>query len=98
MEEKIIPCELCGRGCTREQLTKHHALPRSEGGTMEHVELICHQCHSMVHQTFANETLAKLYPTMEILRKAIELEGYIRWVRKQPVTRRTKNAPRNRKI
>ena len=92
------PCQLCGRSFPRSALTKHHTLPKSRGGTHEDVELICGQCHTMVHATFTNRTLATVYPTMAELRKAPELVAFIRWVRKQPATRRTRNAPRNRKV
>jgi len=94
----IIPCCLCGRGFARERLTKHHCLPRSKGGTIEDVELLCPQCHGMVHATYTNSTLAVHYPTIKQLRQAAELEKYLKWVRKQPATRRTRNAPRRSKI
>jgi 5-methylcytosine-specific restriction protein A len=92
------PCSLCGRSFTRGHLTRHHCLPRQKGGTSEHVELICSQCHGMVHATYTNGTLAALYPTIEQLRRAPELSGFLRWVRKQPPSRRTRNEPRRRKI
>jgi hypothetical protein len=92
------PCALCGRSFDPKALTQHHCLPRSEGGTVDHVELICSQCHGMVHATFTNETLAATYPTIDRLRKAPELQPFIKWVRKQPATRRTRNAPRKRKL
>jgi 5-methylcytosine-specific restriction protein A len=93
-----MPCQLCGRSFPRAGLTRHHCLPKAKGGTADHVELICGQCHSMVHATFTNARLAVLYPTMSELRKAQELAAYIRWVRKQPATRRTRNEPRKRKV
>lgn len=93
-----IPCGVCGRAFERSGLTKHHCLPKSKGGTSEDVELICSQCHSMVHATFTNATLEALYPTLPALRKAPELQAYIKWVRKQPPTRRTRNEPRRRKV
>jgi hypothetical protein len=93
-----IPCGLCGRGFARAGLTKHHCLPKSRGGTSEHVELICAQCHGMVHATFTNRTLEVLYPTVAELRTAPELAAFLTWVRKQPPTRRTRNAPRRRKV
>ncbi len=93
-----IPCSLCGRPFDRKQLTKHHCLPRQKGGTQDHVELLCRQCHSMVHATYTNATLANLYPAIEQLRAAPELAGFLRWVRKQPPSRRTRNEPRRRKI
>jgi hypothetical protein len=93
-----VPCSLCGRPFERLKLTKHHCLPRSRGGTQEDVELICSQCHGMVHATYTNETLAGLYPTIRQLRRAPELAAYLRWVRKQPPSRRKRNVSRRRKI
>ena len=91
--DPTTPCALCGRSFTRQQLTKHHCLPRERGGTQDHVELLCRQCHGMVHATYTNRTLAILYPTIEQLRRAPELTGFLRWVRKQPPSRRTRNEP-----
>jgi 5-methylcytosine-specific restriction protein A len=96
--DSSIPCSLCGRPFDTRQLTKHHCLPRQKGGTREHVELLCRQCHGMVHATYTNTTLAKHYPSIEQLRAAPELAGFLRWVRKQPPSRRTRNEPRRRKI
>jgi hypothetical protein len=89
---------LCERSFTRPQLTKHHCRPRSKGGTNDDVELLCGMCHGMVHATFTNRTLAELYPTIERLRTAPELSAYLKWVRKQPPTRRTRNKQRRRKV
>ncbi len=100
MKSDDIPlsCGLCARPFARRQLTRHHCLPREKGGDTDDVELLCSQCHGMVHATYTNETLAKLYPTLAQLRAAPELEAFLRWVRKQPPSRRTRNAPRRRKL
>jgi hypothetical protein len=98
MPDEPIPCALCGRPFVRGQLTRHHCLPRQKGGTQEDVELICGQCHGMVHATYRNSTLADLYPTIEQLRKAPELAPFLRWVRKQPPSRRKRNRERRRKL
>jgi 5-methylcytosine-specific restriction enzyme A len=92
------PCGLCGRPFDRQGLTRHHCLPRQKGGTSDDVELICSQCHGMVHATYTNRTLATLYPTIKQLRQAPELGPYLKWVRKQPPSRRTRNASRRRKL
>src|SRR5947209_20012712 len=97
-ERRATPCGLCGRPFDRGRLTKHHCTPKSKGGTSDDVELICSQCHGMVHATFTNATLATLYPTIGQLRAAPELTAFIRWVRKQPPTRRTRNKQRRRKV
>jgi hypothetical protein len=93
-----IPCSLCGRPFARTQLTQHHCLPRQKGGTREDVELLCPQCHGMVHATYTNATLARLYPTIDDLRHAPELAPFLKWVRKQPPSRRKRNRERRRKI
>ncbi len=93
-----LPCGLCGRDFDRLALTKHHCLPRHKGGEQEDVALVCRQCHGMVHATFTNATLAALYPTIDKLREAPELEAFLKWVRKQPSSRRKRNAPRRRKV
>ena len=97
-EMEPTPCSLCGRPFERGALTKHHCLPRQKGGTQEDVELLCPQCHGMVHATYTNGTLASAYPTIDELRRAPELEKYIRWVRKQPPSRRKRNHGRRKKI
>ena len=66
--------------------------------TSDDVELLCPQCHGMVHATYTNATLARVYPTIEQLRQAPELEAFLRWVRKQPPSRRKRNLPRKRKL
>src|SRR5438876_7877029 len=93
-----LPCSLCGRLFERRHLTKHHCRPRQKGGTQEDVELLCSQCHGMIHATYTNETLATLYPTIDQLRKAPELRTFLHWVRKQPPTRRKRNLPRRHKL
>jgi hypothetical protein len=96
--EGPTPCGLCERPFDRRQLTRHHCLPRSRGGSVEDIELLCSQCHSMVHATFTNQTLEALYPTLALLRDAPELGPYLRWARKQPPSRRKANKPRRRRI
>jgi 5-methylcytosine-specific restriction enzyme A len=96
--ESPRPCSLCGRPFHRNQLTKHHCLPRQKGGTQQDVELLCPQCHGMVHATYTNSTLAERFSTVAQLRRAPELEKFLKWVRKQPPTRRKRNAPRRRKL
>ncbi len=92
------PCGLCERPFPRPRLTKHHCKPKSRGGTADDVELLCSQCHGMIHATFTNTILAALYPTLEQLRVAPELGPFLTWVRKQPPSRKKRNKPRWRKV
>jgi 5-methylcytosine-specific restriction protein A len=93
-----IPCSLCERPFERRQLTKHHCLPREKGGGPEDVALLCSQCHGMVHATYTNATLAQRYATAHELRQAPELGPFLRWVQKQPPSRRKRNQSRRRKL
>jgi hypothetical protein len=52
----------------------------------------------MIHATYTNTTLAAMYPTIEQLRQAPELVPFLRWVRKQPPSRRKRNRPRRRRL
>src|SRR5262245_18532898 len=98
MNQPINSCGLCGRGFSKSDLTRHNCLPKSKGGTSDDVSLICSQCHGMVHATYTNRTLALVYPTIEELRRAPDLAAFIRWVRKQPTTRRKRNKERRKKL
>jgi 5-methylcytosine-specific restriction enzyme A len=98
MNETTLTCGLCERPFARTHLTKHHCLPRSRGGTQDDVALICSQCHGMIHATYTNATLAGVYPTLDDLRRAPELAPFLRWVRKQPPSRRKRNHSRRRKL
>lgn len=91
-------CALCDREFDKRHLTRHHCRPREEGGGQDDIALICGQCHGMVHATFTNATLAAVYPTIARLREAPELEAFLRWVRKQPPSRRKRNVPRRKKL
>ena len=98
MGDDALECRLCNRPFARRQLTEYHLKPKSKGGTRDDIALICAQCHGAIHATYTNDTLAALYPTLGQLRLAPELQPYLRWVRKQPASRRTRNAPRRRKL
>lgn len=50
----------------------------------------------MVHATYTNRTVAVEYAIIEELRAAPELAAFIKWVRKQPVTRKKRNEERRR--
>jgi hypothetical protein len=97
-EREVTPCGLCGRGFDPARLTKHHCLPKAKGGTSDDVEMICSQCHGMIHATFTNATLAAVYPTLPELRCAPELAGFLKWVRKLPATQKKRNKPRKRRV
>ena len=76
-------CGLCERAV--QQTTRHHLVPREEGGRYGEVVDLCQPCHSSVHRFLTNKQLARQYPTVEALRSAEELRGYLSWIRKNRV-------------
>ncbi len=73
-------CALCGRQVSR--LSKHHVVPKSEGGWL--TEWLCSACHRTVHSFFTNRTLAQEKSSIEALRQDPDIQRYLAWVRKQP--------------
>ncbi|GGF19051.1 HNH endonuclease [Hymenobacter cavernae] len=73
-------CQLCLRHV--RHVTRHHLVPREEGGRYGPVADLCQPCHSTVHLLLSNRELARKYGTIEALREAEELQKYLHWVRR----------------
>ncbi|WP_071885951.1 restriction endonuclease [Hymenobacter sedentarius] len=78
-------CGLCEREV--QATSRHHLVPREEGGKYGPTVELCQPCHSSVHRFLSNRDLAQRYSSVELLRAAEELQTYLRWIRKQRVER-----------
>ena len=76
-------CGLCER--LVQHTSRHHLVPREEGGRYGDTVDLCQPCHSSVHRFLTNRELARQYATLEALRQAQELQGYLGWIRKSKV-------------
>ena len=76
-------CGLCERAV--QHTSRHHLVPREEGGRYGDTVDLCQPCHSSVHRFLSNRALARHYHTVEALRAAGELQGYLSWIRKTKV-------------
>ena len=76
-------CGLCERAV--QHTTRHHLVPREEGGRYGETVDLCQPCHSSVHRFLTNRELARQYHTVEALRGADELRGYLSWIKKNKV-------------
>lgn len=76
-------CELCERSV--RHVSRHHLVPREEGGRHGPTAELCQPCHSTVHLLLTNRELAKNYASVEALRGAGELQKYLHWVRRSRV-------------
>ena len=78
-------CALCRRVVPHERIDdpqvvqEHHLRPerRKESPTV----MLCRPCHDQIHATFTNEELRETYHTVEALRDADRLAGYLSWIR-----------------
>lgn len=77
-------CELCGRPVPKT--TRHHLIPREEGGRLFATAQLCPTCHKQLHALYDNRTLAENYATIAALRQDPAVARYLRWVRRQPGT------------
>ena len=82
--DKLI-CELCERQVAHT--SRHHLVPREEGGRYGPTVNLCQPCHSSMHRFLSNRELARRYATVEALRGAEELQTYLHWIRRQRVER-----------
>ena len=76
-------CGLCER--LVQETSRHHLVPREEGGRYGEVVDLCQPCHSSVHRFLTNRELARQYATVAALRQAEELQGYLGWIKKKKV-------------
>ena len=80
-----MECALCRRRVPEERLgdsqavQEHHLRPerRAESPTVT----LCRPCHEQVHALFTNGELREDYDTVEALRGADRLQGYLSWIR-----------------
>lgn len=80
-----MSCELCERAV--QQVSRHHLVPREEGGRYGPTVALCQPCHSTVHTFLSNRELARRYHTIAALQAAPELQKYLDWVRRSRVER-----------
>ncbi|KAG2495405.1 hypothetical protein HYH03_006354 [Edaphochlamys debaryana] len=92
-EGPIGGCALCER---QMPLTFHHLIPKDvhsrykKRGLLSTEQLstgvdICRACHSAIHRTYDNKTLAAQYGSLEALKQSEPLMRFVEWARKQKV-------------
>lgn len=78
-------CQLCER--LVQHTSRHHLVPREEGGRYGPTVDLCQPCHSSVHLLLTNRQLARQYHTVDDLQRAEELQKYLHWIRRSRVER-----------
>ena len=81
----IGTCELCDRD--EIELTIHHLTPREFGGSHLPIAYLCKSCHKQIHALYSNRELTIRLNTVLWLKDDEALKKYLKWIKKQPVTR-----------
>jgi len=76
-------CALCRRRVPTALITLHHLKPKQKGGKAADRVALCRPCHKQIHAMLSNADLAKVYPTIDTLRSAPQLQPFLNWIRKQ---------------
>ncbi len=79
-------CELCGRMILPEKGTKHHLVPKSEGGRYWDYIHLHEICHKQIHALFNEKQLANNYNTISKLKEHKDIIRFIKWVSKKPLS------------
>ncbi|QAU13394.1 hypothetical protein EKH57_12095 [Halorubrum sp. BOL3-1] len=78
-------CALCrrvvpdGRIDDPQVVQEHHLRP--EDRATSPTVMLCRPCHDQIHALFTNAELRETYDTVEALRSADRLRGYLDWIR-----------------
>ena len=74
-------CELCRRESA--SYSKHHLVPRAQGGGYGLTAKLCSMCHRQLHALFSEATLARELGTMEQIIANPQFARYLKWARRQ---------------
>ncbi|MGP6087326.1 HNH endonuclease [Antarctobacter jejuensis] len=99
MEEAKEPiCPLCLRPIPPEaKQSLHHLIPKLKGGKGGPTVLLHQICHSEIHARFTEAQLARDLNTVDKLRAAPELSGFLKWIAKRPPAFHSRSAGGRRK-
>ncbi len=76
-------CPLCGRQCPAAEASRHHVLPKSQGGRQ--IAILCRDCHRQIHRLFKVKDIARRLNTIDKLKEMPETQKWIAWVSRKPL-------------
>lgn len=74
-------CELCRRESS--SYSRHHLIPRAQGGRHGPTAKLCSTCHRQLHALFSEATLARELSTMEQILGNPQFAHYLKWASRQ---------------
>ena len=76
-------CPICSRTLGKENISKHHLIPKSRGGKDSELIEIHNICHQKIHSVFTLKELRDYYNSVEKLVAHEEMAKFIKWVSKK---------------
>lgn len=73
-------CPLCLRLVREDDMTIHHYIPKSKGGTLNETICMCKTCHSFLHHCIPLNEVHK-YESYEKLEEHEKFKNYLEWIR-----------------
>ena len=78
-------CALCGRLIPPGAWSsRHHLVPKSEGGAKSATVRLHQICHSAIHARFKESEIARRLSHVEDLRADPEMSAFLRWIHDKP--------------
>ena len=96
MEEER-ECPLCHRELGRKNISKHHLIPKSQGGKHSEVIWLHNICHQKIHSLFTEKELKKHFYTIELLLEQEAIQTFVKWVVKKDPSYYERNARAKRR-
>ena len=92
-------CLICGRELgDADKISKHHLIPKSNGGRSTPTILIHNICHQKIHSVFTLKELKDEFHTVEQLTNHEEIKKFIKWVSKKGINYYQRNKRMKRKF
>lgn len=86
-------CPICGRECGASEASRHHVLPKSQGGRQ--VQIVCVECHRQIHALFGVKELV-CFDTLAKLTAEPQMQTWIAWIRKRRPRQISRTTPHDR--
>lgn len=77
---ELSQCPCCLRQVRATDMTIHHWLPRSQGGTLKETIILCKTCHETLHYIIDITDVIK-YKTVDELESHPQFCNYLHWIR-----------------
>jgi len=94
---EIPICVICKRELGKINISRHHLVPKSEGGKDGEIILIHNICHQKIHSFFTVKELKQELHSIDQLTSHEEMVKFIKWVAKKDPSFYQTNKRSNRK-